>query len=478
MKNQIQLNVDQNKALMAIEQFLLAPSADAFVLCGSAGTGKTTLVARIIEMASRLNLSSLLVAPTGRAARILKGKLDSLLPPDLDPMDVSTIHGAIYYMASMSVDEYQSALYMDFPIRQRGDSFDLIIVDEASMVGDKGMHQESIRFGSGRLLSDLVGYVHKVYQEGIVSRPIKLLFVGDLAQLSPVGSDVSPALSPDYLHDRFGLQVNRYELTTVMRQSDKSNILTLANSIREQVFQTSGQPLHINFNDTDLGLISFEVAVQAIVSNVIHQRSSVAVVYSNRTALSYNLAIRQQLWGNAQSELMSGDTLLVTRNCPAQGLSNGDLVKVNAVQTAPLQEVVCLPSGVKVPLQFIEVSLLVNNPSNDPQYISCLVLLNLLFSNERELSCEQQFAMYELLRRRHPHVDPNSTEFSELRQSDPYYNAVQVKFGYALTCHKAQGGEWDQVIVDPSGLKMNTEKDYRWLYTAVTRASESLLLVE
>ena len=346
------------------------------------------------------------------------------------------------------------------------------------MVGDKGMQQESMRFGSGRLLSDLVRYAHKIYQEGMVSRPIKLLFVGDLAQLPPVGSDDSPALLPEYLHDRFGLQVSRYELTTVMRQSDKSDILTLANSIREKIFQASGQPLHINFNDTDLGLMSFEEAVQAIVSNVVHQRSSVAVVYSNRTALSYNLAIRQQLWGNAQCELMSGDTLLVTRNCPDQGLSNGDLVKVNAVQTATLQEVVCLSSGVKVPLHFIKVSLLVNTPSNDPQYISCLVLLNLLFTNEREPSCEQPFALYELLKHRHPHVAPGSTEFSELMQSDPYYNAVQVKFGYALTCHKAQGGEWDQVIVDPSGLKMNTEKDYRWLYTAVTRASESLLVVQ
>jgi len=478
MKNQIQLNVDQNEALMAIEDFLRVPTMDAFVLCGSAGTGKTTLVARIIEMANRFNLSSLLVAPTGRAARILEEKLDNLLPSELGPIDVSTIHRAIYYMASMSVDEDQSALYLDFPVRQRGASFDLIIVDEASMVGDTGMFQGSIRFGSGRLLSDLMRYVDKIYQEGLVSRPIKLLFVGDLAQLPPVGSDYSPALLPDYLHDRFGLQVSKYELTTVMRQSHKSNILSLANTVREQIFGTSAESFHIDYNETDLRLISFEVAVQAIVSNVINQRSSVAVVYSNRTALSYNLAIRQKLWGDAQRELMSGDTLLVTRNCPILGFSNGDLARVSAVQSAPLKEVVHLPNGFEIPLMFIEVRLQMDNASNEPQFINCLVLLNLLFSHERELSDDQQFALYELLRRRHAYVGPDSAEFSELMQTDPYYNALQVKFGYALTCHKAQGGEWDQVIVDPNGLQMNSEKDYRWLYTAVTRASESLLLVE
>ncbi len=483
MKNQIQLNDDQSKAMMAIEQFLLDPSMDAFVLYGSAGTGKTTLVARIIELAYSLELQSMLVAPTGRAARILQGKLDRMLPPQLSGIKVSTLHGAIYYQSNLTVDESRhdeglSALQVNFSLKKQGSACDLLIVDEASMVGNAAMYKQTLRFGSSRLLNDLIAYVDFLYSEGIARQPIKLLFVGDLAQLPPVGSQQSPALSPDYLCEHFGIQARRYELTQVMRQADGSQILPLANAIRETIFKHTDQPIQINYNETDLQQTGFHSAVELIANNVRQNRSSAAVVYPNRIALEYNLGVRKLLWGNGYCDMHQDDRLLVTRNSPALGLSNGDLVRVHSVLTSLLTEAVILPNGQLVCLRFREVRLMPEPDGSDEDTIQCIILENLLYSPNSDLRVEEQDALYALVKQRHPYLDPNSTAFEEAMRDDPYYNALQVRFGYALTCHKAQGGEWQQVIVDPMGVRLDSEQGKRWLYTAVTRASESLLLVK
>jgi hypothetical protein len=478
MNRQIQLNPDQLEAMQAIEHFLNNPSLDAFVLCGSAGTGKTTLVAKIIEQAKRFGLESMLVAPTGRAAQILQGKLDRLLPSSLRPVTVSTLHAAIYFMASMSVDETRreegrSTIQMDFPIRRQGNPFDLLIVDEASMVGDNLTHQPSMYFGTGRLLNDLVTYIRHIYQEGIVSRPVKVLFVGDPAQLPPVGSTHSPALCPEYLYNSFGLQARRYELTTVMRQGEKSSILSLANQIREQIFHGASGGLAIPFNGQDVRPVNFHSAVELIANNIRQNHSCAAVVYSNATAHEYNLSVRSRLWGTAYASISPGERLLVMRNSPTNGLSNGDLVLVHTVMTATLEEKVDLPDGHQISLRFKELRLV----SDSGRRVQALVLENLLFSDRRDLQDTEQHALYLLVRQRNPYVEPDSAEFRDLLQDDPYYNALQVKFGYAMTCHKAQGGEWKQVIVDLMGVRLDSENGSRWLYTAVTRASNTLCLV-
>jgi len=363
MNKSFELNPDQQAAMAEIEAFLKSPTQHAFVLCGSAGTGKTTLVARIIELASSYDLESTLVAPTGRAARILQDKLSHMLPPRLSGIKVSTLHSAIYFLKKLTVDESRhedglSAVQMDFPLKKQGNAFDLLIVDEASMVGDVAQYQDEMSFGSGRLLSDLITYVQCLYQEGIVARPIKLLFVGDLAQLPPVRSNQSPALCPEYLYERFGLQVKRYELTQVMRQADGSSILSLANTIRDEIFQPSGQPVEIEYNDTDVQPTDFFSAVELIASNYCQNRSSVAVVHTNSLAAQYNCCVREQLWGNGHSSIREGDLLLVTQNYQALGLCNGDLVKVHSVLTSELTEEVILRNGKPVWLRFREVRLM------------------------------------------------------------------------------------------------------------------------
>ncbi|WP_299198034.1 AAA family ATPase [uncultured Amphritea sp.] len=483
MNTPIELNADQQAAMAEIKSFLTDPSQQAFVLCGSAGTGKTTLVARIIELAYSRELQSMLVAPTGRAARILQGKLDRMLPPQLSGIKVSTLHGAIYYQSNLTVDESRhdeglSALQVDFSLKKQGNTCDLLIVDEASMVGNAAMYKQALRFGSSRLLNDLMAYVDFLYSEGIARQPIKLLFVGDLAQLPPVRSNESPALSPDYLYEHFGIQARRYELTQVMRQADGSQILPLANAIRETIFQHTDQPVQINYNETDVQQTDFNSAVKLIANNVRQNRSSVAVVYSNNMAMEYNLGVRKLLWGKGYCDTHERDRLLVTRNSPTHGLNNGDLVRVHSVLTSLLTETVRLPNGLLVNLRFREVRLMPEFDSYDGDTIQCIMLENLLYSPNSDLRVEEQDALYELVKQRNPYLDPNSTAFEEAMRDDPYYNALQVRFGYALTCHKAQGGEWQQVIVDPMGVRLNTEQGKRWLYTAVTRASESLLLVK
>ncbi|UTW02899.1 AAA family ATPase [Amphritea atlantica] len=483
MKTPLELNADQQAAMAAIESFLTDPSQQAFVLCGSAGTGKTTLVARIIELAYSRELQSMLVAPTGRAARILQGKLDRMLPPQLSGIKVSTLHGAIYYQSNLTVDESRnedglSAIQTDFSLKKQGNTFDLLIVDEASMVGNIGMYQQSLRFGSSRLLNDLMAYVDFLHTEGIAHQPIKLLFVGDLAQLPPVRSNESPALSPDYLYENFGIQARRYELTQVMRQADGSHILPLASAIRETIFQHTDQQVQINYNETDVQQTDFNSAVKLIADNVRQNRSSVAVVYPNSIAMQYNLGVRALLWGNGYCFTHEGDRLLVTRNSPTLGLSNGDLVRVHSVLTSQLVEAVRLPNGKVVYLKFREVRLLPEPDGSDEDTIQCTILENLQYSPNSDLKIEEQDALYQLVKQRNPYLDPNGAAFEEAIRDDPYYNALQVRFGYALTCHKAQGGEWQQVIVDPMGVRLDTEQGKRWLYTAVTRASHFLLMVQ
>jgi hypothetical protein len=478
MNKSFELNPDQQAAMAEIEAFLKSPTQHAFVLCGSAGTGKTTLVARIIELASSYDLESTLVAPTGRAARILQNKLNHMLPPRLSGIEVSTLHGAIYYLSRLTVDESRhedglSAVQMDFPLKKQGSAFDLLIVDEASMVGDVAQYQDEMSFGSGRLLSDLITYVQCLYQEGIVARPIKLLFVGDLAQLPPVRSNQSPALCPEYLYERFGLQAKRYELTHVMRQADGSRILSLANTIRDEIFQPTGRPVEIEYNDTDVQQIDALSVVNLITDNIRQNRSSAVVVSRNLFALNYNLGVREKLWGNPYCSVRENDLLLVTRNSHELGLSNGDLVKVHSVLTSQITEEVRLPNGQFVNLSFREVRLV----SENNHIIQSIILENLLFCSLEVDRRELHSALCELVKQRNPFLHPSSTEFQKALLSDPYYNALQVRFGYALTCHKAQGGEWQQVIVDPLAIRRNSETGNRWLYTAVTRASESLLVV-
>jgi hypothetical protein len=477
----IELIPEQREALVAIKAFLLDETQDAFILRGSAGTGKTTLVAKLVEMLEDMHLSCALLAPTGRAARILGNKIkQSTGRPDHDG---STIHRAIYALTHVEVNEEAETandpgVRMIFPLKEEESTVSLFVIDESSMVGDKESHGDFMQFGSGRLLKDIVTFARSRRPGRRVDRLTKLLFVGDPAQLPPVGENSSPALSDVYLADHFKLQVASFDLSAVMRQAQGSAILDRATELRDAMMASRFNAFSLQPNGKEIELVDATGAVELIVQGLQTKESNVAVVHSNATALEYNRNIRDRRWGDSNLPIQVGETLLVNRNSPTHLLSNGDLVKVIEVNAESEKVSVGLKGGHHVVLWFRGMTVAFRDADGGIIQTGCHALENLLDSPHRELSPLEQRALLVDFRRRHPDLHPKSAEFRRAIRNDPYFNALQVKYGYALTCHKAQGGEWNTVIVDfESNAGSRNASFFRWAYTAITRAVNKLIVV-
>jgi hypothetical protein len=478
---EIVLNQEQSDALSAIRSFLLDDSLDAFILRGSAGTGKTTLIAKLIDVLEETNLSCQLLAPTGRAARILGNKIQQIT--GRHGYEGSTIHRAIYTLTDLEVNEgaetaNDPGIRMIFPLKQEEPGVSLFVIDESSMVGDKESHGDFMQFGSGRLLKDVISYARMNRPGRTADHLTKLLFVGDSAQLPPVGDNASPALSDAYLREQFKLKVDSFDLKEVMRQAKGSAILERATEIRDALLAGKFNTFSLNPDGQDIELTDASGAVDRIVQGLQSKESNVAVVHSNAAALEYNRNIRERLWGDANISIQVNETLLINKNSTTHSLSNGDLVKVVEV-TADAQRVpVSLRGGHYIELWFRAVTVAFRDADGSIVQTPCLVLENLLDSPHRELSPLEQRALLVDFRKRHPDLHPKSAEFRRAVRSDPYFNALQVKFGYAMTCHKAQGGEWRSVVVGfESNAGGRNASFFRWAYTAITRAAEKLIVV-
>lgn len=477
----IQLTAEQRQALVAIKSFLLDETLDAFILRGSAGTGKTTLVAKLVEMLEDMHLSCALLAPTGRAARILGNKIKQ--STGRSDHDSSTIHRAIYALTHVEVNEEAEAandpgVRMIFPLKEEESTASLFVVDESSMVGDKESHGDFMQFGTGRLLKDIITFVRSRRPGRPVDHLTKLLFVGDPAQLPPVGENSSPALSDAYLAEHFKLKVASFDLSAVMRQAQGSAILDRATELRDAMMARRFNSFSLQPNGAEIELVDATGAVDLIVQGLQSKESNVAVVHSNATALEYNRNIRGRRWGDSSLPIQVGETLLVNRNSPTHLLSNGDLVKVMEVNAESEKVPVGLKGGHHVVLSFRGMTVAHRDADGGITQTGCYSLENLLDSPHRELSPLEQRALLVDFRRRHPDLHPKSAEFRRAIRTDPYFNALQVKYGYALTCHKAQGGEWSTVMVDfESNAGSRNASFFRWAYTAITRAVNKLVVV-
>ncbi len=474
LKNYILTN-EQQKAIKRILTFLQS-SDDVFILKGYAGVGKTFLIKLLTDYFDLIDKNYQLMAPTGKAARVLNAKTKK---------SANTIHSSIYNYENLKEfkDKSSETFKYYFTLRVNNNSNDTIyIVDEASMVSDKYNEMEFIRFGSGFLLRDLFEFISldaRRYRK-------KVIFIGDSAQLPPVGMSFSPALNKEYLEETYKLRVDEIEITEVVRQKQNSGILKNSINIRDKIKNRVYNELSINFSQDVVKIDDILDKYIAISGNKI-SKDVMIIAYQNRVVKEYNQIIREYFFKNSKV-LQKNDKLIVVKNSIVNGvmLSNGDYCLVDKIYNNSEHKSIPLNVGNKkdgkkikyIDLYFRDVSLIFKSLDGKVFKIDTKILENLLFSSNPTLSSQEFKALYIDFKMRNPKLKPNTAEFKEKIKRDPYFNALLVKFGYAITCHKAQGSEWKNVIVDCSySQNILNEGYFRWLYTAITRASEKLFLI-
>ncbi len=433
----------------------------AFVLRGAAGTGKSTLTRELVARANATGFGAVLLAPTGRAARVLHERAG---------FGTATIHSAIYGLREVveQADDSEQPVFR-FELKASEEPVNTVFfVDEASMVGDEEVYDTNLRFGSGRLLKDLVEYIFWAHPD--VRR--KLVLIGDHCQLPPVHATISPALDPVYLRDTHRLLVQESTLKEIVRQDPGSALVTATTRLREAIENRSYHTLQWQAGNslslyTDTGPFSKAIRERFSSGRVPH-----LICYKNSTVRDWNQWVRESLLHRAQDP-EPGDRLIVLKNHYRSGLMNGDFVSITSVGDSRSRAV----RGIT--LNFREVDVRFVAPEGERNWTG-LMLENALLSPERQLTDQEQQARWILFKLDHPKVKPGTPEFKQALLNDDCWNCLIPKYGYATTCHKAQGGEWDEVFVGcdfgpQQGLR-NAET-LRWLYTAVTRARHTLHLL-
>lgn len=481
--NHINLTNDQRYALEKINAFLENKDR-VFILQGYAGSGKTTLLKGIAEYLQNQGTKFQLMAPTGRAAKIINEKTG---------FESTTIHKGIYSFEELieikqeENDNDVSFLYQ-YKLRNNPEAFDsVLLVDEASMVSDILSKGEFFRFGSGYLLKDLFRYA----RINDFSAKSKIIFVGDPAQLPPIGMNFSPALDADYLATKYNLEISIVTLKEVKRQNSTNGILRAATKIRQCL--TSGYFNDFNLKENNEDVFSTPYADYLAVYKA-QKNKKIIICWKNKTALDLNLAIRKDKFGS-DLPIQAADTIIIGGNNYQLGILNGQFAIVaEASPHLETREIAFKIKGgntITVELSWRSISLIIPLENNQSKTVSGYILENYL-TGDNYLSSEEQRALYIDFKNRNPHLKKGTAEFKEAIINDKYINCILVKYGYAVTCHKAQGGEWDNAFVFwDRGTESNfnfyeaehnkigkTNPDfYRWAYTAITRASNKLFCI-
>lgn len=499
-----QLNSGQQKLTKELEHFLKNPESNVFLLKGYAGTGKTFITKGLIEYLTSIGRKFILAAPTGKAAKVIKEKTKN---------DAFTIHKKIYSYKDLkeyrveNIDGTETfKFYFDLSDNTH-DANTVYIIDEASMVGDINQEGEFFRFGSGRLLSDLMNYIHFDHND----HDKKIIFIGDTAQLPPIGMNFSPALDSVYLEKEFNLKCNSYELTEIMRQSVDSGIVENSLAIRESIRRNTFNQLDINLDFEDTQHVEHEDLLGNYLDSCGYKINgdSIIIAHSNAVVDEYNSQVRKHFFPN-QEYITTGDKVMAVANNGNQPIFiyNGDFGLIRKVdeniikREVPVREKINeqLTITTKVPLWFRKIEIGFKNIEDNKSYFfECLIFENILyrdivyqdtnFKNDinkhnwksQDISRLETIALYVdfVNRAGDKGLKPNTEEFKQAIKSDPYFNSLKIKFGYALTCHKAQGSEWKNVFVDCKTHQSVLTKDYfRWFYTAITRASKKLYLMD
>ena len=466
---------EQSEAISMIGDFLMSRrDMELFLLRGYAGTGKTTLVSALVRTLVELHQPVVLMAPTGRAAKVFSSYAEQ---------PAYTIHKRIYRQKSITDTE-------SFSLNVNLSKHTLFIVDEASMIANDGI--SSSVFGTGRLLDDLIQYVYS--GEGC-----RLMLMGDTAQLPPVGEEESPALMPSILKS-YGLNVYEKTLTQVMRQLSDSGILYNATSIR---YRLTSMQCGVDTDDAladqeivpspDVAYVSGADLIDSLETSYSRWGTDDCMIIcrSNKRANIYNQGIRNRILYR-EEELCSGDRIMIVKNnyywvereqraliaaakeqgqsnipsLPLSFIANGDIAVVRRVRrTRELYG-----------FRFADV--LLRFPDYNDYEMETTVLLDTLCSESPSLTREEAERLFQAVMEDYAHITTKKERYQQLRL-DPHFNALQIKYAYAVTCHKAQGGQWGCIYLDQGCLPPDVSPiDYhRWLYTAFTRASEQIYLV-
>lgn len=449
----------QDRLLDAVSEFITSDDGDILVVNGYAGTGKTTAVSAVIRTMQEYRHQCILLAPTGRAAKVLSGYAG---------LPAYTIHKHIYRQKSVGGDGFGQ-----FSLAPNKSKEALFIVDEVSLIGiEAGQSQSTQSFGSGNLLEDLVSFV----RNGV---DCKLILIGDSAQLPPVGLDCSPALSRDYMSLVGGVQFA--ELTTVVRQQKESGILLNATLVRNRI-----TALEESYGEDD-GELRMKVSgfddVERITGGELIEKISDAysrygedevmvLCRSNKRAIRYNAGIRSAVQFK-EERLVRDDKLMIVKNCyqfldGIQGMdyiANGDIVKLLKI------------SGYedRYGLHFARARL--SFPDYGDQEITAEVILDTLDAESAALTYEQQNRLYQGVNEDYAHITSKKKRYEAVRE-DRYFNALQLKYANAITCHKSQGGQWKCVFIDnPFWQDDLLPDDLKWLYTAITRGVAKVFFV-
>ena len=438
----------------SISEFLDSPSRESiFILKGYAGTGKSTLIGHLVQHLQKMGLKSVLIAPTGRAAKIISNYSNK---------SAFTIHKQIYYPKS------EKGSGVKFILKTNKHKNTLFIVDEASMISDD--RNNSKFFENGSLLNDLIQYVSS-------GNSCFLILVGDSAQLPPVNLDISPALSEQELENIYNKRVTTVTLTEVVRQLSDSGILNNATLLREYIFQEVYNKFKFQLNNfEDVIRIQDGEELLNILDNSLNEfgiDQVIFIVRSNKRANLYNQNIRKRILF-LESSLSVGDQLMVVKNnyfwikseSQAGFIANGDIIVVDKINN--IKEFY----GFK----FAEIAARLIDYPEMPSF-NTVILTDTLSSNSPSLTYEESQSLYKSVQEDYKNEKSAYKKFLKVK-NNPYFNALQVKYSYSITCHKSQGGQWESVFVEYPYLPDGPNKDFfRWLYTAITRAKKHLYLV-
>lgn len=450
----------QESLLRKVADFVSSDDDDILIVNGYAGTGKTTALSSVISVMKQFGTKCVLLAPTGRAAKVLSS---------YSGHPAFTIHKHIYRQKSVGGDGFGQ-----FSLMPNKDKETLFVVDEVSLIGiEAGQQQSTTAFGTGNLLDDLLSFV----RSGV---DCKVILVGDSAQLPPVGLDASPALSKDYMAMMGGTVFA--ELSTVVRQQHESGILYNATMLRQLQTEMDYSPGLMDICDLGLEIAAFDDIERVSGGELIEKITDAYAEYgedetvilcrSNRRAIKYNLGIRGTVQFK-EERLVRDDKLMIVKNCyqfveGIEGMdyiANGDIAKLQKI--SKFEE--------RYGLHFAEAR--ISFPDYDDQEIVAKVILDTLESESASLTYEQSNALYQGVNEDYSHITAKRKRYEAVRE-DKYFNALQLKYANAITCHKSQGGQWRCVFIDnPIWQEEITLDDLKWLYTAITRATDKVYLV-